>query len=172
MAIFTKKFTIHHGFFLLEKNRHPGRRQGHEKAPTAGAMQIEWRSMQSLIYYNYIIINIIFILINPSCPRVLVSQHKQQSTIIWLGITRLGLAWLGGTTAPRRQGRARARQGTVRRLHDGEGWRGATAMGCGDGSSKAREGASAARDGATATRWRETARRLCAGKVICHRFER
>ena len=37
---------------------------------------------------------ILFILINPSCPRVLVSQHKQQSTIIWLGITRLGSARL------------------------------------------------------------------------------
>jgi hypothetical protein len=43
---------------------------------------------------------------------------------------------------------------TARRLHDGEGRRGAMAMGCGDGSSKAREGASAARDGATATRRR------------------
>jgi len=49
--------TIHHGY-LLEKNRHPGRR--------------------------------------PSCPRVLVSQHKQQSIIIWLGITGLGSAQLGG----------------------------------------------------------------------------
>ena len=28
--------------------------------------------------------------VNTSCPRVLVSQHKQQSTIIWLGITRPG----------------------------------------------------------------------------------
>ena len=67
--------------------------------------------------------------------------------------------------APRRQGNARARQGTARRLHDGEGRRGATAMGCVYGSSMAREGTSVARDGATATRRRGTARRLCTGKV-------
>ena len=130
------------------------------------------KSRGGLCSLLFILINILFILINPSCPHVLVSQHKQQSTIIWLGITRLGLARLGGATAPRRRGKAQARQGTARRLHDGKGQRGATAMGCGDGSSKAREGASAARDGATATRRRETVRRLCTRKVICHRFER
>ena len=41
----------------------------------------------------------------------------------------------GAVTAPRRRGKARARQGMARQQHDGE-------------------------------------RRLCAGKVICHRFER
>ena len=51
-----------------------------------------------------------------------------------------------------RRGAAAMDSATARRLHDGEGRRGATAMGCGDGSSKAREGASVARDGATATR--------------------
>jgi len=39
------------------------------------------------------LLNILFIIIIPSCSRVLVSQHKQQSTIIWPGITRLGSAW-------------------------------------------------------------------------------
>jgi hypothetical protein len=48
-------------------------------------------------------------------------------------------------------------------LENGEGRR--------DGSSKAREGASVASDGATATQRQGTARRLSAGKVICHRFE-
>jgi len=67
---------------------------------------------------------------------------------------------------------AALRRWMARRLHDGKGRHGATAMGCGGGSSKAKEGASAAMDSTTATRRRGTARRLCAGKVICHRFER
>jgi hypothetical protein len=84
-----------------------------------------------------------------------------------------GKGWRNGYTAVRDGAALRRWTGaTARRLHDGEGWRGATAMGCGDGSSKAREGASAARDGATATQRRGTARHLCAGKKICHHFER
>ena len=84
--------TIHHGYFLLEKNRHPGRRQGHERRPLP---PVPCKSSGGLRSILFILINILFILINPSCPRVLVSQHKQQSTIIWLGITRLGSARLG-----------------------------------------------------------------------------
>jgi hypothetical protein len=84
--------TIHHGY-LLEKNRHPGRRQGHERRPLP---PVPCKSSGGLCSNLFIFINILFILINPSCPRVLVSQHKQQSIIIWLGITRLGSAQLGG----------------------------------------------------------------------------
>jgi hypothetical protein len=46
--------------------------------------------MQYLIYFKE------YLKINPLCPRVLISQHKQQSTIIWLGIIWLGSARLGG----------------------------------------------------------------------------
>jgi hypothetical protein len=102
--------TIHHGYFLLEKNRHPGRRQGHERRPLP---PVPCKSSGGLRSILFILINILFILINPSCPRVLVSQHKQQSTIIWLGITRLGSARLGSA----RLGSARlgsARLGSAR----------------------------------------------------------
>jgi hypothetical protein len=84
--------TIHHGY-LLEKNRHPGRRQGHKRRPLP---PVPCKLSGGLCSILFFLINILFILINPSCPRVLVSQHKQQSTIIWLCITRLGSAQLGG----------------------------------------------------------------------------
>jgi hypothetical protein len=68
-------------------------RRRHENR--AGGLRITQQS--TLCSILFILINILFILIIPSCPRVLVSQHKQQSTIIWLGITRLGSARpLGG----------------------------------------------------------------------------
>ena len=79
--------------FFVRKNRHPGRRQGHERRPLP---PVPCKSSGGLCSILFILINILFILINPSCPRVLVSQHKQQSTIIWIGITRLCLARLGG----------------------------------------------------------------------------
>jgi len=76
-----------------------------------------------------------------------------------------------GAAATRRRGTSRRYGDGVRwRLLEGKGRRGATVMGCGGGSSKAREGTSAARDGATATRRRGTTRHLCAGKVICQLF--
>ncbi len=81
--------TIHHVYFLLEKNCHPGCWQGHERRPLLPG---PCKSSGGLCSILFILIKILFILINPSCPRVLVSQHKQQSTIIWLGITRLGSA--------------------------------------------------------------------------------
>ena len=84
--------TIHHGY-LLEKNHHLGHRQGHERRPLP---PVPFKLSGGLCSILFILINILFILINPSCPRVLVSQYKQQSIIIWLGITRLGSAQLGG----------------------------------------------------------------------------
>jgi hypothetical protein len=69
-------------------------------------------------------------------------------------MARDGRAWQG--TARRlhngegRCGATAMDSAAAQRLHDSKGWSGATAMGCGDGSS--------------------TARRLCAGKVICHRL--
>ena len=83
--------TIHHGY-LLEENCHPGSRQGHERRPLPPAPCKLSRGLCSIFF---ILNNILYILINPPCTRVLVSQHKQQSTIIWLGITRLGSARLG-----------------------------------------------------------------------------
>jgi hypothetical protein len=85
--------TIHHGFFVSEKNRHPGRRQGHERRPLP---PVPCKSNGGLCSILFILIYIVYILFNPSCPRVLLSQHKHQSTINWLGITRLGSAQLGG----------------------------------------------------------------------------
>ena len=87
------KPTIHHGY-LLEKNRHPGRQQGHKRRPLP---PVPSKSSGGICSILFILINILFILINPSCTLVLVvSQHKQQSTIIWLGITQLGSARLSG----------------------------------------------------------------------------
>ena len=77
--------TIHHGY-LSEKIRHAGRRQGQERRPLP---PVPCKLSGGLCSKLFILINILFILFNPSCPRVLVSQHKQQPTIIWLGITRL-----------------------------------------------------------------------------------
>jgi hypothetical protein len=66
---------------------------------------------------------------------------------------------------------SRAWQGTARRLHNGEGRRGATAM---DSTTAQRLHDSEGRSGATAMGCGDgslTARRLCAGKVICHRLK-
>ena len=48
--------TIHYGY-LLEKNRHPGRRQGHERKPHrwCHANQVEVYAV------TYLLINIVFI---------------------------------------------------------------------------------------------------------------
>ena len=104
----------------------------------------------------------------------------------WLLVTNNNQPFFGlatardGATAPRRRGKARRysdgqrdgttatrrRRGTARRYSNGQR----------DGTTATRRRgtarASTARDGATATRRRGTALRLCAGKVICHRFER
>ncbi len=71
--------------------------------PIAGAIKIDrvWmyyptNGLRSILL---ILIYILFILINLSCPRVLVTQHKHQSTIIWLGITLSVRARCGGAAA-------------------------------------------------------------------------
>ena len=64
--------TIHHGY-LLEKNRHLGRQQGHDRRPLP---PVPCKSSGGLCSILFILINILFILINPSCPRVLVKQQS------------------------------------------------------------------------------------------------
>ncbi len=65
--------TIHH-VCLLEKNCHPGHRQGHDRRPLP---PVPCKLSGGLCSILFILINILFILINLSCPRVLVG-------LVWL----------------------------------------------------------------------------------------
>jgi hypothetical protein len=78
---------------LFRKKSHPGLTGGHERRPLP---PVPCKLIGGLWSILLILINILFILINLSCPHVLVSQHKHQSTIILPGITWLGFAWLCG----------------------------------------------------------------------------
>ena len=84
--------TIHYGDYLGKKS-HPGLTGGHERRPLP---PVPCKSIGGLWSILFILINILFILINPSCPCVLVSQPKHQSTIIGLDITWLDFARLCG----------------------------------------------------------------------------
>jgi len=68
-------------WIFVRNRRHSGRRQGRDRRPLP---PVPCKSSGGLFSILFILINILFILINPSCPHVLVSQHQQQSTIIWL----------------------------------------------------------------------------------------
>ena len=108
-------------------------------------------------YLFYLISYFLFI---PSCPRVLVSHHTHQSTIIWLGNTRLGSAWLGGDTAMDGATATAQRRGMAWRYGNGVRWRLLEGEGRRERGKGRRDGYTTARDGTAFVRW----------EVICQSF--